>query len=239
MTRRCNLLPILALASLPAATLLAPGCHDDDDTKGFSDIATVERNDSVVALHLYRHTLIPTDPSKLDGLNDGERVAFKGKGRLTEIVSDDDQRWLIDLSEVSGDLTVPIVFDSTAVGREQDLFGSLEGYHETRPHITRDWRRNDWLNTSAFFPSHDDGREDLFALTRVTNDNVEGKSIFWLRLKRARTDTVQLIHRQISVPVNCLRDSAAERIEMRICRFNQYGDTVLTDYVYSYINFME
>lgn len=233
--------PFPTLHTLAALALLAfpPACDDDDDSKGFSGVATVERSDTLLALHYYSATLLPNDPDKLDGLDDGDRVYFSGSARLNMVLDDDEERWDIDVKSVTGDITEPLVTLSSASAEQQQLFGSREGFREANIHITRDYQRNDWLNATAFYPTSEGGKGDLFALTRNEADDEGDEQVYWLRLRRARPDTAELVTRQISVPINCIRDPAAERIKILLKRYNQYGEIVESHMVYSYINFME
>lgn len=233
---------LVAAVALPAAALVA--CHDSDTSKGASGIGTVERNDSVLAIHYYRNTFNIKNAELYPDLKDSMRVAFSGKGWLVD-ENDGAHTYDFELTRVSGDLRQPMLVVDSVARDSADVMAiarSTDCFYSQNLHITRDWRRDDYFDATAVYYGCDDGEGDYFGLVYDTTDvDSGGVQVFWLRLFRHSTDTAQVITRDISVPVNALRDSTKERILMRFKRFKSdgSGDTVVTDYVYSYINWIE
>lgn len=224
---------LLALLSLAS-------CSSDDSTYHATGIGSVELNDSVFAIHYYSSTLLLQDDAIKAGLTDSSRVFFSGEGRL--VSEADGSVYDFTPSFISADVTVPVLM-LDSVGMSSDslstIASSADGFYAQNIHITRDWRRNDFFDATAIYPGHDDGAGDFFGLVGDTLSADADTLRLWLRLHRQKKDTTNMITRHISVPVNCLRDSAKERLLIRLSRINAAGDTVVSDMVYSYVNFIE
>lgn len=235
-----NVATIVGLVMMPIVTTVS--CHDSNNGKNATGIGTVERNDSVLAIHFYKNTFVISDADLYPMLHDSDRVSFSGSGVLIDEL-DENQVYDFNLTRVSEDLRQPLfVVDSVARDSAElmAIVNSADGFYSQNIHITRDWHHDDYFDATAVYYGADNGEGDYFGLiydsAAVDTDAVQ---IFWLRLYRHNTDTMQVINKDISVPVNQLRDSTKERILMRIKRIDAYGDTVSTDYVYSYINWID
>ncbi len=231
----------LSLA-IAISTCVTTGCHDSSSTYVASGIGSIELNDSVFAIHYYKSTLILPDYVSRGNLTDTSRAFFSGNGWLVNEDPDGAQVYDFTPSIVSADVTTPILMlDSAGMASDSlnKIAQSTEGFYAQNIHITRDWRRNDFFDATAIYPGDGDGSQDFFGLVGDTLSADADTMHLWLRLRRQNTDTVQMITKHISVPVNCLRDTAKERILIRLSRLNANGDTVVMDYVYSYVNFIE
>ncbi len=230
----------LYIVSLFLAVVGIVGCSDSDDSYGFTGIGTVELNDTVFSIHYYGSTL-KIDRAYIGEMANGARAYFSGTGN--EAYSDSNGMvYEFNAKTLIGDITQEISYADTAeVGTDTltNYLDSGEGFYGQDIHITRDWKRNDFLDATAVYPGVGDGSDDYFGLVADTEATSDSLLCFWLRLKRAETDTVVMITRRISVPVNCLRDSTKERVNIQIRRIDAYGDTVTKQYVYSYINWLE
>lgn len=223
-------------------TVMLSGCHDSSSTYVASGIGSVELNDSVFAIHYYKTTLVLPDYVSHDNLTDTSRVFFTGSGWLVNEDYEGAQVYDFTPSVLSADVTTPILMlDSAGMASDSlnKIAQSTEGFYAQNIHITRDWRRNDFFDATAIYPGVGDGSQDFFGLVGDTLSADADTMHLWLRLRRQNTDTLQMITKHISVPVNCLRDTAKERILIRLSRLNADGDTVVMDYVYSYVNFIE
>lgn len=229
---------IFAIAT--GASLIV-SCGDSDSKFGVSGIGSVELNDSVFAIHYYKNTLRLSDAVSADGLRDSCRVFFSGTGSL---VSEGEDGAVYDFtpSVISANITTPVfLLDSVAQASADTMrmAGSPEGFFAHDIHITRDWRRNDFLDATGTYPGALDASGDYFGFFADTSTIGTDTVRLWLRLCRARTDSALMVVRRISAPVNCLRDSARERIVVNISRIDAFGDTVSSDLVYSYVNWIE
>lgn len=228
------------LSFLACASVLA-SCGDSDSKFGVSGIGSVELNDSVFAIHYYRNTLRIAETALSESLRDSCRVYFAGSGTL---VYDGEDGAVYDFTPtvISPDITTSIfLLDSVALASADTMrmASSTEGFFAHDVHITRDWRRNDFLDATGTYPGAADARGDYFGFFADTSTLGADTVRLWLRLFRAQTDSAQMVVRRISTPVNCLRDSARERIVVNIKRIDAFGDTVTTNLVYSYVNWIE
>lgn len=235
----------LAIAASLAFLVLpyVVSCSDKDSRSSFVGIGSVEKNDSVAAVHYYELTLKANDVSQLGGVPDSARVYFVGRGAQAE----GDETGLVfdvDFSSISEDLREPIAHMDSSVQVNDSLRESLRsgfGFYAFNIHITRDWRRNDFLDVSTTYCGTEGGLGDRLQVVCDTMGSAAPDSliVLWLRLSRHSEDTTELVTRHISVPVNELRDSTKERVYLRLMRIDAYQDTVKTDYVYSYVNFVD
>lgn len=230
------------LASLPilVAAWLACGCHDGHSSYGASGIGSVELNDTAFAIHYYSATLCLGDAESHGKLTDGSRVYFVGSGWLSSESADGLQTYNFEPRTLSGDITSPaLLLDSAGMASDSlmRIAQSPEGFYGQNIHITRDWRRNDFLDATAIYAGTGDGAADFLGIVGDTLMADADTLRLWLRLRRAQSDTAQMVTKHVSVPVNCLRDSTKERLLIRLSRIDAAGDTVVTDMVYSYVNF--
>lgn len=230
-----NILSLIACASLLVS------CGDSDSKFGVSGIGSVEMNDSVFAIHYYKNTLRLDGPVSSAGLRDSSRVYFTGSGVL---VSEGEDGAVYDFTPttISEDITTRLfLLDSVAQASADTMrtASSSEGFFAHDVHITRDWRRCDFLDATVTYPGSLDASGDYLGFfadtTTIGSDTIK----LWLRLCRAQTDTARMVTRRVSTPVNCLQDSTRERVVVNIRRIDAYGDTVSTDLVYSYINWID
>ncbi len=226
---------------LPLSALLLSACADDTSKYSASGIGTVELNDSTFAIHYYSSTFVITDGTPHGDLRDSSRVYFYGSGIL-ESETEDGSVYNFSINSISSDITQPIFMLDSAAQSSADtmrMYSSAEGFFAQNVHITRDWRRNDYLDATGIYPGSNDGEGDIFGFFADTTTLGADTVKMWLRLCRQNTDTLQMITRHISTPVNCLRDSTRERIVVNLKRIDAYGDTVNTNLVYSYVNWIE
>lgn len=226
---------------LTAAAMLS-ACGDSDSSYWATGIGSVELNDSVFSIHYYKTELRLADGIPCDGLTDTSRVFFNGHGRLVAEDVEGNQVYDFQPSHLSADITSPLLMlDSAGMASDSltKLASSPEGFYAQNLHITRDWRRNDFFDATAIYPGTGDGSQDFLSLVGDTLSADADTMHLWLRLRRQKTDSTLMVTKHVSVPVNCLRDSAKERILIRLSRIDAFGDTVVMDYVYSYVNFIE
>lgn len=229
------------LIALAALALAVGSCGDDESTYGVSGIGSVELNDSVFAIHYYKNTLLLDESVSRSGLKDSCRVYFAGTGVL---VSEDGEGAVYNFkpTTLSGDITTPLfMLDSVAQASADTMrtASSSEGFFGLDIHITRDWRHNDFLDATGTYPGALDSSGDYFGFFADTTTIGADTIKLWLRLCRAKTDSTLMVTKRISAPVACLQDSARERVIVNIKRIDAYGDTVSTDLVYSYINWIQ
>ncbi len=231
----------LAAPSVVAVVALCvSSCGDSESRYGASGIGSVELNDSVFAIHYYSNTML-VDRSFADGLADSARVYFSGSGTLA-YENEAGQTYDFSIYNLSADITTPFLSLDSAAQTSADtmrIASSCEGFYAQNIHITRDWRRNDFLDATGIYPGDNNGEGDFFGFVLDTATLGTDTVRVWLRLRREKTDTVQMITRHISTPVNCLRDTARERIMVNLSRLDANGDTVVSNLVYSYINWVE
>ncbi len=223
-----------------AVSLCVSACGDSESTYGATGIGSVELNDSVFAIHYYSNTMI-IDRSFADGLTDSARVFFSGSGTLA-YEKDGVKTYDFCINSLSADITTPFLSLDSAAQASADtmrIASSKEGFYAQNIHITRDWRRNDFLDATGIYPGDNNGKGDFFGFVLDSASLGTDTVRVWLRLRRERTDTVQMITRHISTPVNCLRDSTRERVMVNLRRLDANGDTVVSNLVYSYINWIE
>ncbi len=228
----------LTVVLTSVAALVA--CGDSNSKYNASGIGSVELNDSVFAIHYYSNTLIISNAALRGGLRDSCRVYFSGSGELmTE--GADGSVYDFTPSELSSDIRQPILLLDSVAQSSADTMrtaSSREGFFAHNIHITRDWRRNNILDATCYYPGVNGGADDFFGFfadtTTLGTDSVK----VWLRLCRAKRDSAQMVVRRISAPINCLRDTTRERVIVNIRRIDAYGDTVSTDLVYSYVNWI-
>lgn len=222
-------------------SVLLAACGDSDSKYNASGIGSVELNDSVFAIHYYSNTLLLSDDIPRGSLRDSSRVYFTGSG---ELIAEGDGGAVYQFTpyELSDDVTSQLLLLDSVAQASADtmrMARSREGFFAQNVHITRDWRRNDFLDATGFYPGVNDGAGDCFAFfadsATIGTDTAE----VWLRLCRAKRDSVQMVTRHISTPINCLRDSSRERIVVKISRIDAFGDTVVTNLVYSYVNWVD
>ncbi len=233
------LFPTLVLLPL---MLLLVACGDSHAPYTATGIGSVELNDSTLAIHYYKTTLRLPDNTPHASLTDTSRVYFSGSGTLFSEDPEGAQVYDFNLTTLSSDITTPIItLDSTTIASDslQRCINSTEGFYAQNLHITRDWRRNDFFDATASYPGVGDGSSDFLALVATPDSTTPDTLQLWLRLLRHATDSSLMVTKHISVPVNCLRDTTRERIVLRLSRINSYSDTVVIDYVYSYVNFIE
>lgn len=222
------------------ASLCVSACDDSESKYGATGIGSIELNDSVFAIHYYSSTML-VDRSFADGLKDSARVYFSGSGTLA-YENEDGQTYDFSIYKLSSDVTTPFLsLDSVAQSSADTMriASSHEGFYAQNIHITRDWRRNDFLDATGIYPGDNNGDGDFFGFVLDTASLGSDTVCVWLRLRRERTDTVQMITRHISTPVNCLRDTTRERIMVNLRRLDANGDTVVSNLVYSYVNWVE
>lgn len=231
---------ILLLFSLLCA-IVAVSCSDSESKYAASGIGTVELNDSVFAIHYYRNALIIDDPALSSGLRDSARVFFSGSGSFVDEV-DEIKYYSFHLTSISKDITCPLLMMDSVAQASADtvrVAGSAEGFFGQNIHITRDWRRCDFIDATAMYPGADDDSGDFFGFT-VDPSTVGTDTIrIWLRLSRASTDSVRMVTKYVSTPIGCLQDSTRERVMVNLSRIDAYGDTVVSNMVYSYVNWIE
>lgn len=219
------------------AILLFVACKETlIDTSLFQGIGSIERTDSVFAIHYYDHTFLLSD---MDGsvLEDSDRVEFSL--RTSEPVSDTLlTTFYADIVEISEDITRPVVYYSNQSSVNPKEWGTVP-FVSVDMHITRDWRRNDYFNFSTMYATSD-GNDDYICLTyekseqEAENDSLH---VMWLKHYQRQSDSLSYLkHDVISVPLNYLQKDSVERTYLRIKYFDVYGDTVVTNWTYSYRN---
>ena len=230
----------IAFLLCPVFAALHVSCSDADTRTALRGIGTVERTDSSLAVHYYDYTLLPVN-TDLPGLDDSARVEFYCKGVK---VSDTALVYEADFLELSGDLRTPILYNDSVTQASDSLtslFFSEEKFNTFALHITRDWRRCDYLDVGALYVGSSQSN-DLFALVRDPSDGAEvpdSLMVFWLRLRRQLPDSTQYVSRQISVPINSIADTTKERVQILVKYLNQLGDTASRPMTYSYVNFID
>lgn len=232
----------LATPLFLAAACFAGGCNESQSAYGASGIGSVELSDTAFAIHYYSATLSLGDATRREGLADGCRVYFVGSGWLTSESADGTQTYDFEPQTLSGDITSPaLLLDSAGMASDSlmQIARSSEGFYGQNIHITRDWRRNDFLNATAIYAGTGDGSADFLGIVGDTMMAEADTLHLWLRLRRAQRDTTQMITKHVSVPFNCMRNSSKERLMVRLSRIDAAGDTVVTDMVYSYVNFTD
>ncbi|MCI5778035.1 MAG: hypothetical protein MR215_10570 [Bacteroidales bacterium] len=231
-----------SLLSIVLAVVTLAACHESDSTYWASGIGSVELSDSVFTIHYYKTSLRLADDVSRDGLTDTSRVFFTGSGKLVFEDTDGNQVYDFRPTVMSSDIATPILMlDSAGMASDSlmRIASSAEGFYAQNLHITRDWRRNDYFDATAIYQGSGDGSDDFFSLVGDTLSADADTMHLWLRLARQKTDSARMITKHVSIPVNCLRDSTKERILLRLSRIDAFGDTVVSDYVYSYVNFIE
>lgn len=225
---------LIYTASLLAAVA---ACEETTiDSSLLQGVGSIERTDTSVVLHYYDHAFILSD---MDGsaLEDSDRVEFKL--RVNDNVSDTMlTTFYADIEEISEDITRPVVYGDNLSSLAAKERGAVP-FVSVDMHITRDWRRNDYFNFSTMYATCDDN-DDYICLTydrsEQESDN-DSLHIMWLRHYQKQSDSLlYLKHDVISVPLNYLQKDSVERTYLRIKYFDAYGDTVVTDWTYSYRN---
>lgn len=228
------------LTALLASALLLASCSDSDSKFGVSGIGSIELNDSVFAIHYYKNTLLLDETVPTAGLTDSCRVYFEGSGTLVS-EGEDGAVYNFLPSVISADITTPLFLLDSAAQASADTMrtaSSSEGFFARDIHITRDWRHNDYLDATGTYPGALDASGDYFGFFADTTTIGQDTIKLWLRLCRAKTDSTVMVTKRISAPVSCLQDTARERVIVNIKRIDAYGDTVSTDLVYSYVNWI-
>lgn len=206
------------------------------DSTIFSGIGTIERSDTLFAIHYYDHTFLLSD---MDGssLEDSDRVEFSL--RTTEPVSDTLlTTFYAELNEISEDITRPIVYYSKQSEINPKEWGTAP-FVSVDMHITRDWRRCDFFNFSTTYATKDDN-DDYVCLTYEKSEQEKDNDslhVMWLKHYQHQSDTLKYLrHEVISVPLNYMQNDTAQRIYLKIKYFDAYGDTVVTNWTYSFRN---
>ena len=218
---------------LAAIVLAVAACSDDKTDDTIKGIASVELNDTLVALHYYDNTYVLADEYRA-GLTDSARVYFCINS--TQRLADTASIFNANVRELSADLRTPIVY------RTANLLSDTAICVPTDMHITRDFRHLDFFNISVHYatlPNNDD-KTYLVQCSTEQEASTDSLVVLWLRHSQLRSDsTLYIEHNTISVPLNILipPDSLQrERIYLKVKMLAEGGDTIVNDYIYSFVN---
>lgn len=206
------------------------------DKTVFQGIGTIERTDTLFAIHYYDHTFIIPDMEG-SALEDSDRVEFN-LHTLKPVSDTLLTTFEAELVEISEDITRPVVYYSQQSTVDPKEWGTTP-FVSVDMHITRDWRRCDFFNFSTMYATTDNN-DDYICLTyekseqEADNDSLH---VFWLKHYQNQSDSLTALrHDVISVPLNYLQNDTAQRVYLRIKYFDAYGDTMVTNWTYSFRN---
>lgn len=208
-------------------------CSDDYTDNTIKGIASVELNDTLIALHYYDNTYILPDDYRAS-LTDSARVYFRL--RTTQRISDTAYIFNADVQELTTDIRTSIIF-STA-----NLLSDTARCVPTDMHITRDFRHLDFFNISVYYTTCPDNDDQVYLVQCSTEQeaNADSLVVLWLRHSQLRSGTTQYVeHSTISVPLNVLipPDSLQrERVYLKVKMLSEDSDTIINNYVYSFVN---
>ncbi|MCQ2227936.1 MAG: hypothetical protein MJZ01_08525 [Bacteroidales bacterium] len=217
--------------SMMFAVLVSVGvsCSKDEVPMAYQGIASVERTDTAILIHFYNNTFVV---SLLESdVEDSARVTFRivAGRRLSDTAEIFEGR----VEELSEDIRTPIVHEVST---------SNLPCVPTELHITRDFRRLDFFNVTAYYYTRQDNEDRLYMAFDPTQQvgRTDSVVVLWLKHVQNETDPKQytgIQYQTISVPMNVLiPDSTSERLMIHLKRLNLDGDTVTDNFVYSYRN---
>ncbi len=219
-----------------ALALTLSSCTSEEYHQTYQGIGTVERSDTMLAIHYYDRTFILQNASS-SGLEDDERIEFQLV--TTEEVTYNSV-YKANLNYASDDLTLPIVHLDTATVNER--YKATASLTPSIMHMPRDFRRNDYFNITTYFSTRDDN-DDYVCLTLEPEEQIADTTdliVLWLRhFQRSSESPTHYGYSTISVPLNELKQDSLERVTVRVKRITAEADTAVTDYTYSYVNFNE
>lgn len=201
----------------------------------FRGFATVERNDSIFALHYYEYTFYDSDVADVDSteLETGARVYFALE--LTSELNDSTNTATANITELTGDITKKIVRSQS-----DKLFAANGLCTPQNIHITRDYRRLDYFNITAVYTTKVDN-DDEIALVFDEAEQVgrtDSVVVLWLRHYQKDIDNHDSYsYSTISVPLNeLITTDSIERLVVHTKWLDAKNDTIEEQYIYSYKN---
>lgn len=219
------------------AGIMFVSCTDEPQMPVYSGIASVERNDSVFALHYYDYTFVIEDDGMHAGLRDSARVTFRVRPRSRISESDSVLIFRADVIELSDDITSALRFDLQSA----DLpAGGIDTALCTPVdiHVTRDYRRLDFFNIRSYYYTKPDNGDVIGLFCLSDEQTCDTATTLWLRhIQQSGDSLTQVQYNTISVPLNVLiADTASERMNIILKRFGAESDTIVESYVYSFHN---
>ena len=218
------------------ATMSFVRCSDDTIENAIKGIGSIEMNDTLIAIHYYDNTYIISNEYRTS-LTDSARVQFKISA--TQRVTDTAYIYKANVIELTSDIRTPIV------RRTENLTTDTAICIPTDLHITRDFRHLDFFNISTRYTtcSNNDDKITLVFCADEQEASTDSLVVLWLRHSQSRSDTLTHIeYNTISVPLNELIPSDSvqkERLYIKLKMLGDKNDTVVTNYVYSFVNIIE
>lgn len=224
MIMRCLIFYILVLYCVIACS------HDDDKLDTRKGIGTVEITDSAAIIHFYDYSFI-FDKSDFHSLSNDSRVCFTCIA--TQKIDNDSLIYKSKLVSISNDITTPLIFCNSS---SEYITKGKSLCTPTDMHITRDYMHSDFFNITCLYSTRDNNNDYTRLVINSNEQLVDNDTIIiWLRHYQNRLDSLTTFaYDTISVPLNVLIKSDAERAYLRIKRFGNNSDTIITDYTYSW-----
>ncbi len=224
----------LYLYILLFVTMAIVACSDTAPDTTCKGIGSVEMNDTLIAIHYYDNVYVISDEYR-NNLCDSARVKFKIN--IGKRIVDTAYVYQAEVVELSGDIRRQIVF--RAHNKQADTALCVP----TDMHITRDFRRLDFFNISTRYVTCDNNADEVSLVLDSAEQEASTDSlvVLWLRHSQVRTDSADRVeYNTISVPLNILIPAdtlRTERLYLKVKMFGSDGDTVVNNYVYSYMNY--
>lgn len=208
--------------------LLCWACQESVTPATYNGIGSIERNDTVAAIHYYDHTFLIEDMPM--SLVDSSRVIFRIE--VTGRANDTTETYNAKIIDISSDIRREIININSTAG-----LGEESGVTVSDLHLTRDFRRLDYFNITTIFETREDN-DDKINLVLEQRDDSKKEATLWIKHWQKSTDSLNIIQKDImSVPMNgMINDETSERLLLHVKWIKAIGDTISEDFTYSYYN---
>lgn len=208
--------------------LLCWACQESVTPATYNGIGSIERNDTIAAIHYYDHTFLIEDMPTT--LADSSRVAFSIE--VTGKANDTTETYNAKIIDISSDIRREIININSTAG-----LGEESGVMVSDLHLTRDFRRLDYFNITTIFETREDN-DDKINLVLEQRDDSKKEATLWIKHWQKSTDSLNIIKKDImSVPMNTMiKDETSERLLLHVKWIKAIGDTISEDFTYSYYN---
>ncbi|MCQ2228718.1 MAG: hypothetical protein MJZ13_03100 [Bacteroidales bacterium] len=208
--------------------LLCWACQESVTPATYNGIGSIERNDTVAAIHYYDHTFLIEDMPM--SLVDSSRVIFRIE--VTGRANDTTETYNAKIIDISSDIRREIININSTAG-----LGEESGVMVSDLHLTRDFRRLDYFNITTIFETREDN-DDKINLVLEQRDDSKKEATLWIKHWQKSTDSLNIIQKDImSVPMNgMINDETSERLLLHVKWIKAIGDTISEDFTYSYYN---
>lgn len=208
--------------------LLCWACQESVTPATYNGIGSIERNDTVAAIHYYDHTFLIEDMPM--SLVDSSRVIFRIE--VTGRANDTTETYNAKIIDISSDIRREIININSTAGLGQETGITISDLH-----LTRDFRRLDYFNITTIFETREDN-DDKINLVLEQRDDSKKEATLWIKHWQKSTDSLNIIQKDImSVPMNgMINDETSERLLLHVKWIKAIGDTISEDFTYSYYN---